>query len=192
MGYTPSPHVRAGAHGRSRAVQSFTWPQMWGHGRRQGHSHGIASSPDHASPLMAKRRVKYVLCFRYEGRSSSHCLVAQKDPILAFCVPKTPPIQLWITFLPARMDSNLSRPTSYYFGKVMPTVPIHTLTKVEEVGAIYSSREQEKQFSRSFQVSERENIPVFTGSNVKTCPGRPFLLLNLHFISTVLLFSLLV
>lgn len=73
----------------------------------------------------------------------------------------------------------------------MPIVPLHTLAKIEAVGATYS-REQEKQFSRSFQASVRENIPVFTGSNFKTCPGRLFLLLNLHFVSKVLLFLLLV
>lgn len=37
----------------------------------------------------------------------------------------------------------------------MPVGPSHTVAKLEGVGAIYS-REQEKQFSRSFQVSERE------------------------------------
>lgn len=137
---------------------------------------------------MARRRVKYVLVSGLGALSPS---IASKDPIPAFCVPKIPSIQLWITFLPAGMGSDLSRPTSYYFGNVMPTVPLHTLAKIEGVGAIYS-REQEKQFSRSFQVSERKNTPVFTGSNFKTCPGRPFLLLNLHFLYTVLLFFLLV
>lgn len=177
MRYTPSSHVLlAGACSRSRAVQSITWGQLWrwGEGDTGTAAPSVLTWPSLFFTTDCKEEDE-ICTFRCGGPSSSRCLVALKDPIPAFCICRLP-VQLQVISLPPETDSYLSSPAIYYFGKVVITAPLCTSAKNRGRAqwAVYPSREREKQFSRSLQISKWENILGCTGSDVEACPEDHF------------------